>query len=113
MQKANLLLRVARNIRDRREAKHLSQGDLAKLLGVTVRYVNMLECKPRNLSLGSLVKIAEALNVDAAELVCDEKYLSNRRAAVAELAIDLLQRYLKDSSDREQTAGKNDETFPG
>jgi len=91
----DIQLRVARNIRRCREASGLTQGDLAKRLDVTIRYVNMLERQPRNLSLRSVAEIAKALDVPIEELICDEAYLAKSKQALAELGISLLERYLK------------------
>lgn len=56
------------NIRQRREAKELSQGELAKLLKVHPSYVSTLENGTRNPSLETMQKIAGVLGTTVAEL---------------------------------------------
>ena len=68
---------------------------MAKQLDVSLRYVSMLEQNARNLSIESLAKIATCLNIDIAELVCDEKYLDDAKKSAAELGIELLRQFVK------------------
>ena len=64
---------------------------------VSLRYVSMLEQNARNLSIESLNKIANCLNVDIAELVCDTKYLDHAKKSAAELGIELLRQFVKEA----------------
>lgn len=89
--KANIRKRVAKNIKRCRLAKNWSQQDLANKLGVSQRYVGMLEQNSRNLSLASLIRIAESLNVDIEDLVC-------RQSASLRLAINILSSHLHEEN---------------
>jgi len=86
--------RVAANIKRCRHQRELTQDELAQRLGVSLRYVSMLEQNAKNLSIESLTRIAVALDVDIAELVCEEKYLDQARRSAAELGIELLKQHL-------------------
>ena len=55
----------ASNVRLYREKKNLSQEKLAELAGIHRTYVSGIECGRRNVSLGNIEKIAQALEVDA------------------------------------------------
>jgi transcriptional regulator with XRE-family HTH domain len=87
--------RVAANIKRCRQRAGLTQEAMAKQLDVSLRYVSMLEQNARNLSIESLAKIATCLNIDIAELVCDEKYLDDAKKSAAELGIELLRQFVK------------------
>ena len=87
--------RVAANIKRCRQRAGLTQESMAKQLDVSLRYVSMLEQNARNLSIESLAKIATCLNIDIAELVCDEKYLDDAKKSAAELGIELLRQFVK------------------
>ncbi|MDD5611182.1 MAG: helix-turn-helix transcriptional regulator [Candidatus Omnitrophica bacterium] len=53
---------LAQKIAELRQEKHLRQIDLAKKLGTTQQFISQIETgEERNLTLGTLIKIAEAL----------------------------------------------------
>lgn len=56
----SLAVRLA--IRWARQDKHLSQGELAKLVGVTRQQISLLEAQGGNVTLGTLAKLASALD---------------------------------------------------
>jgi transcriptional regulator with XRE-family HTH domain len=60
---------VGRNLRAYREAKGLSQEAFADLLGVHRTYMGGIERGERNLTLRSLERIAERIELDPASLV--------------------------------------------
>ena len=88
--------RVAANIKRCRQRAGLTQDLMAQQLGVSLRYVSMLEQNARNLSIESLAKIADCLKVDVAELICDAKYLDSSKKSAAELGIELLRQYVRE-----------------
>ncbi len=57
-------LAVRLQIRWARQAAGLSQGELAKRIGVTRQHVSLLESRGRNVTVGTLRKIADALGVE-------------------------------------------------
>jgi DNA-binding XRE family transcriptional regulator/predicted RNase H-like HicB family nuclease len=61
---ASLAIRL--QIRWARQDAGLSQGDLAKRIGVTRQQISLLEGRGRNLTVATLRRIADALNLDLA-----------------------------------------------
>ncbi|OGI92088.1 hypothetical protein A3A09_02175 [Candidatus Nomurabacteria bacterium RIFCSPLOWO2_01_FULL_42_20] len=66
--------KVGENISKLRKAKKLSQGELAKILGVNRSYISTLENGSRNPSVETLQKIAKALDSSVAKLTETSKY---------------------------------------
>lgn len=54
---------VGARIRDRRKALHLNLNQLAEKTGFTASFISLVERDKTNLSIDSLIKIAEALDV--------------------------------------------------
>mgnify|MGYP001574007720 CR=1 FL=1 len=61
--------KFGKQIREIRLKKNLSQGDVARILGVHRTYISGLERGKRNPSLRTVQKIAKALNISPKELV--------------------------------------------
>ncbi len=61
--------KIGARIKEIREAKRLSQADLARLLDVTPSYVSTLEKGDRNPSVGTLEKISKALGVSVDQMM--------------------------------------------
>lgn len=64
-----LFERVGENIRTLRQARNLSQEELAGTCGLHRTFIGSVERGERNVSLGSLARIADALNVKVADLL--------------------------------------------
>jgi transcriptional regulator with XRE-family HTH domain len=60
---------VAINLRRLRHAKKMTQEDLAERAGLSVRYVRAIERADVSASITVLGRLADALNVNAADLV--------------------------------------------
>ncbi|RWO24850.1 MAG: XRE family transcriptional regulator [Mesorhizobium sp.] len=60
---------MAINLRRVRHAKKLTQEELAESAGLSVRYVGAIERADVSASVSVLGRIAEALNVEAADLI--------------------------------------------
>jgi transcriptional regulator with XRE-family HTH domain len=60
---------VATNLRRIRHAKQLTQEELAEAAGLSARYVGAIERADKSPSVSVLGRIADALNVEPAELV--------------------------------------------
>jgi transcriptional regulator with XRE-family HTH domain len=60
---------IAKNLRELRRASGLSQEELADRAGLHRTYVSAVERGERNLTVGSLEKIAVALNCAFVDLV--------------------------------------------
>lgn len=61
-------LAFGRTVRARRAERRISQEELAARSGLHRTYVSGIERGERNLSLASILKLAEALEVNPAEL---------------------------------------------
>ena len=64
---------VAKNLRRMRQAKGLSQEELADLAGINRNYVGMLEREEHAATVDMLEKLAEVLEVDPVEFLDTEK----------------------------------------
>lgn len=65
----NEVAKFGKKLREVRLKKKLSQGDVAKILGVHRTYISGLERGRRNPSLLTVQKIAKALEVSVDELI--------------------------------------------
>lgn len=65
----NGVIQFGKKLREARLNKKLSQGDVAKILGVHRTYISGLERGRRNPSLLTVQKIANALNISVKNLL--------------------------------------------
>lgn len=65
----NEVLQFGKKLREIRTKKQLSQGDVARTLGVHRSYISGLERGRRNPSLFTVQKIAKALKISPKELL--------------------------------------------
>lgn len=65
----NQVIQFGKKLREVRLKKNLSQGDIARTLGVHRSYISGLERGRRNPSLVTVQKIAKAIGVSVSELV--------------------------------------------
>lgn len=65
----NEVLQFGKKLREVRLKKKLSQGDIARILGVHRSYISGLERGRRNPSLLTVQKVAKALNISPKELL--------------------------------------------
>ncbi len=70
---------VGRNVRAWREERGISQEALADLVGVHRTYMGGIERGERNLSLRSVERLAEALDVDPLTLLAGTQRSGGRR----------------------------------
>ena len=63
------LVKLGENIRQMRKAKGLSQEALADMSGLHRTYIGGIERGERNVSIANIVRIAQALNVEASQIV--------------------------------------------
>ena len=63
------IIQFGNKLREIRIKKKLSQGDIARILGVHRSYISGLERGRRNPSLLTVQKVAKALGVNAKELL--------------------------------------------
>src|ERR1017187_8854225 len=79
-------LQVAGQVREIRHARHLSQRQLAGRMQVPRTYISKIENGKAIPTLGSLERLAAALEVDLTQLVCDAR--SRREEEVAAILAD-------------------------
>ena len=79
-------LHVAAQVKEIRKARHLSQRQLASRMQVPRTYISKIENGKAIPTLGSLQRLADALEVDLSQLVCDSR--SRREEAVAAIFAD-------------------------
>ena len=63
---------IGKKIRKYRKAKGLTQEQLAEKLDLSINYVVALERAEKNLTVTTLINIANALDITADMLLCDE-----------------------------------------
>lgn len=66
---SNEITKFGKKVREIRLKKKLSQGDIARILGVHRSYISGLERGVRNPSLATVQKVAKALKVNAKDLI--------------------------------------------
>jgi transcriptional regulator with XRE-family HTH domain len=79
-------LQVAGQVRDLRRARHMSQRQLANRMQVPRTYISKIENGKAIPTLGSIERLASALDVDVSQLVRDSR--SRREEEVAEIMAD-------------------------
>ncbi len=62
-------IKLGKKVKEIRLKKHLSQGGLAKILGVHPTYISGIERGLRNMTLNNIEKLAKALSVSIKELL--------------------------------------------
>ena len=65
----NTVIKFGKKLKEARLKKNLSQGGVARILGVHRTYISGLERGARNPSLLTVQKIAKALGVNAKDLL--------------------------------------------
>jgi transcriptional regulator with XRE-family HTH domain len=70
---------VAKNLRKLRQAKGLSQEELADRAGINRNYVGMLEREENAATVDMLEKLAEVLEIDPIELLTEPRRSPRRR----------------------------------
>jgi len=65
----NMPEKLGRNLKRIRSDKNMSQGDIARALGVDRGYISNIENGKRNPTLATIQKLANALGVSADELL--------------------------------------------
>ncbi len=68
MDDKELLSRLAHNIKVERAIKSLTQAQLAELIGVHEKYIGVIEAGKQNITLKTLNRIANSLEIDIVRL---------------------------------------------
>jgi len=111
-------LQVAGQVREVRKARHLSQRQLAGRMQVPRTYISKIENGKAIPTLGSLERLAAALEVDVCQLVRDTRSIRDEEVAailadpfLAEIAallpyLDQMQRILVSGAARDAAMGR-------
>lgn len=65
----DILKRVGQNLRRYREIKSITQEELSRICGLHRNYIGSVERGERNISIKSLEKIAQGLNIKVERLL--------------------------------------------
>jgi transcriptional regulator with XRE-family HTH domain len=63
------LMAFGRRVRELRQVRNISQEELAHLAGVHRTYIGMIERGEKNITLLNILRVAEALKCEAADLI--------------------------------------------
>ena len=74
MDNKELFNRIGLNIRVERTIKRLTQARLAEMIDVHEKYIGKIETGKQNITLRTLNKIAQALNIDIIRLLEDKSH---------------------------------------
>jgi len=66
---SEIAIKFGKKVKEIRLKKKMSQGDLAKILGVHSTYVSSVERGIRNMALNNIERLAKALGVSIEELI--------------------------------------------
>jgi transcriptional regulator with XRE-family HTH domain len=66
---SEISIKFGKRVREIRLKKDMSQGDLAKILGVHPSYISGIERGVRNMALNNIDRLAKALNVSIDTLI--------------------------------------------
>lgn len=69
MNKQELLKKFGKNVKIERIKKDLTQEKFAEILDVNTNYIACIECGRQNMSLGKILELANALEVDIETLL--------------------------------------------
>jgi len=69
MNKSELLKKFGRNVKIERIKKDLTQEQLAEIMNKSQNYIACVECGRQNMSLGKILELSEALEIDIENLL--------------------------------------------
>ncbi len=65
----SITIKFGKKVKATRLKKRMSQGDIARKLGVSANYISQIERGVENLSLKGIEKLAKAIDVSISELL--------------------------------------------
>ncbi len=83
-------IELGERIRDLRKERHMTQGELAKQLGVTQALIASYELATRNIPIRKLISIAEILGVSFEEIIGHTKHRRLKRGPASKIEQRLL-----------------------
>ena len=69
MDKKTLLKKFGKNVKIARIKKDLTQEQLSEILDINQNYIACIECGRQNMSLGKILELANALQIDIEALL--------------------------------------------
>lgn len=69
MNKQELLKRFGKNVKIERIKKDLTQEQLSEILDVNSNYIACIECGRQNMSLGKILELSDALQINIEKLL--------------------------------------------
>lgn len=69
MDKSELLKKFGRNVKIERIKKDLTQEQLAEIMDKSQNYIACVECGRQNMSLGKILELSNALEIDIETLL--------------------------------------------
>lgn len=69
MDETQTIKKIAFNIKVERMRKNLTQFQLAEKIGVHEKYIGQIESGRQNITIKTLIKLANALNIDLKKIV--------------------------------------------
>lgn len=76
----NILISIGRRIQSIREKRGLTQSQLEEKTGINTKYISAIECGQKNVTIKTLEKIANGLNIDLYELFLFSEELESEGA---------------------------------
>lgn len=73
----NLASKVSNFLIKIRKQNNLTQQELANLVGLSRNFISDIELEKKSISLDSLEKILNTLNIDISEIFCNKEKLEN------------------------------------
>lgn len=72
-----LMSTIALRVRETRQNAKLKQSELAKMIGTSQPYIFLVESAEANITVKTLVRLAQALNVQPVDLLVNDQILPN------------------------------------
>lgn len=76
----NILISVGKRIQSIREKRELTQSRLEEKTGINTKYISAIECGQKNVTIKTVEKIANGLNIDLYELFLFSEELESEEA---------------------------------
>ena len=77
LKEKELMSTIAFRVRETRQNAKLKQSELAKMIGTSQPYIFLVESAETNITVKTLVRLAQALNVEPVDLLVDSQILPN------------------------------------
>lgn len=92
----SLMSIIATRVRETRRSAKLKQSELATMIGSSQSYVFMVEAAEANITIKTLVRLAQALKVEPIDLLIDKQIIPNLDKERAQELFDLIGRSIEE-----------------